>query len=88
MTKLKAYMSASLVGVEYLRPYLEGNNNSGAMKVSVPPCNALLDAIESCGSNAMVVNQKSARHAVGGVSFVMRIFACHGMRNDMHTSST
>ena len=50
------------------------------MKVIVPPCNATLDDIRTSWSGTKVVNPKSARHAVGGVSFVTRMFAYLGMR--------
>ena len=68
-------MSVSWVGTALSRPYLEGASNSGAMNVIVPPFSAKLDDIALRGSKTMVVNPKSARHALGGVSFVMRMFA-------------
>ena len=68
-------MSPSLVGTEFLRPYLEGASNSGAMNANVPPSRVRLDDIGLRGSNTMVVNPKSARHALGGSSFVMRMLA-------------
>ena len=69
-------MSPSLVGTALLRPYWEGVSNSGAMNANVPPSSVKLDDIGLCGSSTMVVNPKSARHALGGVSFVMRMLAC------------
>jgi len=71
MTSPKAYISPSLVGIEFL-------SNSGAMNVNVPPSSVKLDDIGFCGSSTMVVNPKSARHALGGSSFVMRMLAYEG----------
>lgn len=45
------------------------------MNVRVPPSNVRLDDIWLPGSSIMVVNPKSARHALGDVSFVIRTFA-------------
>ena len=73
-------MSPSWVGVELLRPNLEGASISGAMNVIVPPSNVALDDIGFWGSSTMVVNPKSARHALGGVWFVMRMFAYQRIR--------
>jgi hypothetical protein len=80
MTNPKAYMSPSWVGTAFLKPYLEGASSSGAMNVIVPPSNVRLDDMGFCGSSTMVVNPKSARHALGGVSLVMSMFAYRRIR--------
>jgi len=63
-----------------LRPYREGASSSGAMNVIDPPSNSGIDDIGFCGSGTMVVNPKSARHAAGGVSFVMSMFVYCNVR--------
>ena len=45
-----------------------------------PPPNTGLHETGFCGSETTVVNPKSARHARGGVSFVMRMSSYHGVR--------
>jgi hypothetical protein len=45
------------------------------MNVIVPPSDVRSGGIEFCGSSTMVISPKSARHALGGVSFVIRMFA-------------
>ena len=70
------------MGTAFLRPNLEGSSNSGAENAIVPPSNSRLDDMGSCKSSAIVVNPKSARHALGGVSFVTRMFAYWGIRTD------
>jgi len=73
-------MSPSWVGTTFSRPNLEGASSSGAMNDIVPPCDVGLDDIGLSGSNTMVVSPRSARHALGGVSFVMRMFAYRKIR--------
>ena len=73
-------MSASWVGTAFLRPNLAGASNSGAMNVIVPPSSVRLDDIGFWGSSTVVVNPKSARHTLGGVPSVTRMFAYWGMR--------
>lgn len=45
------------------------------MNVIVPPSNSRICDVRFCGSGTIVVNPKSARHATGGVSLVIRMFA-------------
>jgi hypothetical protein len=54
------------------------------MNVIVPPSNVRLDDIGSCGSRAMVVVPKSARRALGGVLFVVKMLATGGLDDDRH----
>ena len=68
-------MSPSWEGTAFLRPNLEGASISGAMNASVLLSSVRLDDIGLRGSRTMVVNPNSARQALGGVSFVMRIFS-------------
>jgi hypothetical protein len=71
-----AYMSASFDGVHLSSPNLEGTRSSGAIKGVVPPPTVeFADSISRLGSCTMVMNPKSARHAVTGLAFVIRIFA-------------
>ena len=63
-----------------MRPKLEGESSSGAMNASVPPPNVALDDIGFCWSSTIVVSPKSARHALGGVSFVTRMFSYRRIR--------
>jgi hypothetical protein len=69
-----AYVSASFEGVHLPSPNLEGTRSSGAMKGVVPPPTLDFDdSIPRLGSCTMVMNPKSARHAVMGLAFVIRI---------------
>jgi len=71
-----AHMSACFVGVHLSNPNLEGTRSSGAMKGVVPPSfTDLDDSIPRSGSCTMVMNPKSARHAVTGSRLVIRMFA-------------
>ena len=63
-----------------MRPYLDGASSSGAINTIVPPSNSRIGGIEFSGSGTTVVNPKSARHAIGGTSFVMRMFAYGNFR--------
>jgi hypothetical protein len=71
-----AYMSPSFEGAHLSNPNLEGTRSSGAIKgvVSSLTVNAE-DSILRFGSCTMVMNPKSARHAVTGLEFVIRMFA-------------
>ena len=73
-------MSPSWVGVESLRPNLGGMISSGAVNATTPPSNVGLHETGFWGSSTAVVNPKSARHARGGISFVMRMSSYHGVR--------
>ena len=73
-------MSPSWVGNELLRPNIERKGSSGAMNTGTPPPNMGLHEIGFCGSVTAVVNPKSARHARGGMLFVMRISSYSGVR--------
>lgn len=76
MTIPIAYMSASFEGVHLRSPNLAGTRSSGAMKRIVPPLAADFDdSIPRLGSCTMVMNPKSARHAVTGLAFVISMFA-------------
>jgi len=77
-------MSPSWVGTAFLRPYLEGASNSGAMNAIVLPSGVKLGAIGVRGSSTLAANPKSARHALGGVSFVMKMFDCRSIRTGRH----
>lgn len=69
-------MSASLEGEHLSSPNLDGARSSGAMKGVVPPPSSDFDdSIPRPGSCTMDMNPKSARHAVTGLAFVIRIFA-------------
>ena len=63
-----------------MRPNREGASSSGAMNANVPPSNVRLDDIGLPGSRTILVNPKSARHALGGTSFVMRMFGYQKIR--------
>ena len=52
------------------------------MNANVPPSNVRLDDIGLPGSRTILVNPKSARHALGGTSFVMRMFGYEGIRRE------
>ena len=70
-----AYMSAPFVGMHLSSPNLDGTRSSGAMKgVVPPPASDFEGSIPRLGSYTMVMNPKSARHAVTGL-FVIRILA-------------
>jgi hypothetical protein len=69
-----AYISASFEGMHLSSPNLEGTRSSGAIKGVVPPPTS--DFHDSrLGSCTMVMSPKSARHAVTGLEFVIRILA-------------
>ena len=71
-----AYTSASLEGVRSLNPNSPGTRSSGAMKEGVPsPALGIDDSIPKLGSCTIVIDPKSARHAVTGSVFVIRILA-------------
>lgn len=69
-------MSASFEGVHLLSPNLDGTRSSGAMKGVVPPPASDPDgSILRLGSYTIVMNPKSARHAVTGLEFAIRMLA-------------
>jgi hypothetical protein len=70
-----AYTSVSFEGVHLSSPNLKGTKSSGAMKGVVPPTTDFDDSIPRLGLCTMVMNPKSARHAVTGFVFVIRILA-------------
>ena len=71
-----AYMSASFEGVHMSSPNFGGTRSSGAMKGVVPPPSwDFDDSISRLGSYTIDMNPKSARHAVTGLVFLIRILA-------------
>ena len=67
-------MSASFEGVHLSSPNLDGTRCSGGMKGVVPShSSASGGSISRFGSYRMVMNPKSARHAVTGLAFEIRI---------------
>jgi hypothetical protein len=71
-----AYTSASFEGVHLSSPNLEGTRSSGAIKgVVPPPTSDFAELTPRLGSCTMVMNPKSARHAVTGLAFVIRMLA-------------
>ena len=69
-------MSASFKGVSLASPNLDGTRCSGGMKGVVPPNSwDFDDSISRLGSYTMVMNPKSARHAVTGLAFEIRMLA-------------
>jgi len=70
-------MSAAFEGVHLSSPNLGGTRCSGGMKGVVPPNSWVFvdDDIFRLGSYTMVMNPKSARHAVTGLVFAIRMLA-------------
>ena len=69
-------MSASFEGKHLSNPNLDGTRSSGAMKGVVPPPTVELDeSIPRLGSYTIDMNPKSARHAVTGLVFLIKILA-------------
>ena len=69
-------MSASFEGVHFPGPNLDGTRRSGGMKGVIPPRSSVFDgSISRLWSYTTVVNPKSARHAVAGLAFEIRILA-------------
>lgn len=69
-------MSASFVDVHFSSPNLDGKRSSGAIKgVAPPPTMDSDNSTPRLGSHMMVANSKSARHAVTGLAFVIRMLA-------------
>ena len=69
-------MSASFEGAHFSSPNLDGTRSSGAMKgVVPPPAVDFDDSNPRPGSYTIDMNPKSARHAVTGLVFLIRIFA-------------
>ena len=58
------------------------------MNEMVPPSSVKLGDIGLRGSRTIVINPKSARHALGGMSFVMRMFAYWRIRKKSYTSGS
>ena len=67
-------MSASFDGTHFSSPNLDGTRCSGGMKKVVPPRSSVFDdSISRLESYTIVMNPKSARRAVTGLAFVIRI---------------
>ena len=77
-------MSVSWVGTAPVKPYFDGASSSGAMNTTVPPSSSRIGDTRLSGSGTTVVNPKSARHATGGTSFVMRMSAYDNFRMHGH----
>ena len=69
-----AYMSASLEGARSSDPNSRGTRSSGAMNGSVPSNRGVCwHPIHGSGSDTILTESKSARHAVAGLIFLIRI---------------